>query len=170
MSRTGHVDQVAMAAAALVRTRRANCQGCSWWPPMTIVWRDAEGVRQWWMDDDLGPSEACPVCGRVPILDARVYRLSGSGWLEAHSEPNVSKEVLGAAARRWVDLFVATVNTDGVQHQRAEEINDQESLDYEVRYWARWRGAPQRVPPRVLEILRERDPWWREARTVVEPG
>jgi hypothetical protein len=29
-----------------------------------------------------------------------VYRLRPSGWLEAESEPNVSREVLRAAARR----------------------------------------------------------------------
>jgi hypothetical protein len=159
---TSQLDELVLAAAALVRTRKANCEGCAWWPPMSIIWRDADGVRQWWMQEDLGPSEPCSVCGRTPITDARVYRLRPSGWLEADSEPNVSRELLHAAARRWVDLFIAVVNrSDAQPTSPSRETDDLDSYNYEVKFWARWRGAPERVPPGVMRALLERDPWWR---------
>jgi hypothetical protein len=142
---TSQLDDLVLAAAALVRTRKANCAGCASWPPMSIIWRDADGTRQWWMDEDLGPCEPCVVCGRVPVIDARVYRLRANGWLEAESEPNVSREVLHAAARRWVDLFIAVVNQHDAQPASSPwtiDARDHDAHDCEVEFWARWRGDP----------------------------
>jgi hypothetical protein len=169
---TSLLDDVVIAAAALVRARRASCEGCNWWPPMTIAWRDADAQHQWWMSDDLGPAEPCLVCGRVPVIDLRVYRLRPNGWLEAQSEPNVPREVLQAAARQWVALFVAAINEHPTQPEAVSQPKaspDDESDDYDVKFWARWRGDSQRVPPAVLAALLERDPWWRSHHGVGQP-